>query len=112
YALTEEAPLLAEQEDYFGLAFPYPKLDLVAVPDFQSGAMENAGAITFRDSRLLVDWGVASLADQIAVTSVLAHETAHQWFGDYVTMSWWDDLWLNEGFATFLDTKTLRRVRP
>jgi alanyl aminopeptidase len=112
YALAEERALLAEQERYFGIAFPFPKLDLVAVPDFQSGAMENAGAITFRDSRLLVDDQVASLGDRIAVTSVIAHETAHQWFGDFVTMRWWDDLWLNEGFATFLDTLTLRAVRP
>jgi cytosol alanyl aminopeptidase len=112
YALVEERALLAEQERYFGIKFPFPKLDLVAVPDFQSGAMENAGAITFRDSRLLIDDRVASLGDRVAVTSVLAHETAHQWFGDFVTMRWWDDLWLNEGFATFLDTLTLRAVRP
>ncbi|HEX3758688.1 MAG TPA: M1 family metallopeptidase [Kofleriaceae bacterium] len=112
YALVEERVLLAEQERYFGIKFPFPKLDLVAVPDFQSGAMENAGAITFRDSRLLIDDKVASLGDRVAVTSVIAHETAHQWFGDFVTMRWWDDLWLNEGFATFLDTLTLRAVRP
>ncbi len=112
YALTEEAALLAEQERYFGVAFPYPKLDLVAVPDFQSGAMENAGAITFRDSQLLVDDKITSLGERIGVTGVLAHETAHQWFGDLVTMRWWDDLWLNEGFATFLATRTLEAVRP
>jgi len=112
YALAEEAALLAEQERYFGIAFPYPKLDLVAVPDFQSGAMENAGAITFRDSQLLVDDKITSLGERISVTGVLAHETAHQWFGDLVTMPWWDDLWLNEGFATFLGTRTLEAVRP
>jgi len=112
YALAESRVLVEAQERYFGLAFPFPKLDLVAVPDFQSGAMENAGAITFRDARLLIDDRVASLGDRVSVTSVIAHESAHQWFGDFVTMPWWNDLWLNEGFATFLDTLTLRAVRP
>ncbi len=112
FALAEEPALLAEQERYFGMAFPYPKLDLVAVPDFQSGAMENAGAITFRDSALLVDDAATSFAQRIKVISTLAHETVHQWFGDLVTMPWWDDLWLNEGFATFLATRTLRTVHP
>ncbi|HEX4420833.1 MAG TPA: M1 family metallopeptidase [Kofleriaceae bacterium] len=112
FALGLEPALVAEQERYFGVAFPFPKLDLVAVPDFQSGAMENAGAITFRDSLLLVDDKVTSLDQRIAVASVLAHETAHQWFGDLVTMRWWNDLWLNEGFATFLAARTLEAVRP
>jgi alanyl aminopeptidase len=112
YALGEAMAVVGEQERYFGIAFPYPKLDLVAVPDFQSGAMENAGAITFRDSALLVDDKITSLEQRIGITSVIAHEIAHQWFGDLVTMPWWDDLWLNEGFATFLATKTMRNVRP
>src|SRR5689334_1906768 len=82
YALAEAPVLVGEQERYFGVAFPYPKLDLIAVPDFQSGAMENAGAITFRDSQFLVDDNVTSLSQRISVTNVIAHETAHQWFGD------------------------------
>jgi alanyl aminopeptidase len=112
YALEQSPKLLAEEERYFGVAFPYPKLDLIAVPDFQSGAMENAGAITFRDSALLVDKRTASTGQKIGVLSTVAHELAHQWFGDLTTMDWWNDLWLNEGFATFLAERTMAAVHP
>jgi alanyl aminopeptidase len=112
YALEQSPALLAEEERYFGVAFPYPKLDLVAVPDFQSGAMENAGAITFRDSALLVDDRTASNGQKNVVRSVIAHEMAHQWFGDLTTMEWWNDLWLNEGFATFMASRTMQAVHP
>ncbi len=102
-------PLLNE---YFALPYPYPKLDLIAVPDFAMGAMENWGAIFFRDSRLLVDPKRASTTTQRVVANVIVHEIVHQWFGNLVTMAWWDDLWLNEAFATWLACKIVDQWRP
>jgi alanyl aminopeptidase len=111
--IASEAPaIVAEEERYFGEAFPFSKLDLLAAPDTQSGAMENAGLIIFRDSALLVDPKAATLGQRIGVLNTTAHEIAHQWFGDLVTMNWWDDLWLNESFATFLATRTMKAVKP
>ncbi len=98
--------------DYFDLPYPYPKLDLVAAPDFAMGAMENWGAIFFRDSRLLLDEALSSTATQRGVANVITHEIVHQWFGNLVTMQWWDDLWLNESFATWLACKIVDRWRP
>ena len=102
---------LAELERYFGRPFPYPKLDLLAVPSFGAGAMENAGLITIREERVLLDEH-AALAARLGMASLVAHETAHQWFGDLVTMAWWDDLWLNEAFASFMADEIVDAWRP
>ena len=98
--------------DYFGIRYPYQKLDLIAIPDFSAGAMENAGAITYRTSLLLLDPASASVAAKKDVAIVTTHEMAHQWFGDLVTMKWWDDVWLNEGFATWMEPKPVDAMHP
>ena len=97
--------MLPRLEDYFGLPYPFGKLDQIGVPDFEAGAMENAGAVTFREVALLLDPATAPLAVQKRVAEVITHELAHQWFGNLVTMVWWDDLWLNEAFATWMAYK-------
>ena len=98
-------------EGYFGLRYQLPKLDLIAIPDFSMGAMENWGAITFRESGLLGNAGSA-VATKQRIATVIAHELAHQWFGDLVTMEWWDDLWLNESFADYMSCKAMQAVMP
>ncbi|MBD0315760.1 MAG: hypothetical protein ICV75_03625, partial [Nitrospiraceae bacterium] len=103
---------LAFFEDYYGIAYPGDKLDLLAIPDFASGAMENLGAITFRETALLVDPRTATHAELERVADVVAHENAHMWFGDLVTMSWWNGLWLNEAFATFMEMLAVDAWKP
>ncbi len=99
-------------EEYYGLPYPGDKLDLLAIPDFAAGAMENLGAITFRETALLVDEGAASHTELQRVADVVAHENAHMWFGDLVTMSWWNGIWLNEAFATFMEMLAVDAWKP
>ncbi len=112
YALERTGRFIEVLEDYFDIPYPYRKLDLVAVPDFASGAMENVGLITFREWLLLVDEERATENQRRAFAYVLAHELAHQWFGNLVTMPWWDDIWLNEAFATWMGNKVVQTLHP
>lgn len=98
-------------EDYFGIEYPLPKEHLISVPEFAAGAMENWGAITFREIYLNISPSTGASVKK-AVAEVIAHELTHQWFGDLVTMTWWDDLWLNESFATFMSYKAVNKLEP
>ena len=106
------AASLAFFEDYYGLPYPGDKLDLLAIPDFAAGAMENLGAITFRETALLVDESAAAHAELERIADVVAHENAHMWFGDLVTMRWWNGIWLNEAFATFMEMLAVDAWKP
>ncbi|HWE84575.1 MAG TPA: M1 family metallopeptidase [Terracidiphilus sp.] len=99
-------------DDYFGIHFPLKKLDMIGIPDFEAGAMENFGAITYRETALLTDPKTASIAAKKNVAEDITHEMAHQWFGDLVTMQWWDNIWLNEGFATWMEEKPVAAMFP
>ncbi len=112
FALDLTKRFLKYFEDYSGVKYPLPKLDLVALPDFQSGAMENWGIITFREILLLFDEKITSTAVKKRVAEVIAHELWHQWSGNLVTMEWWNDLWLNESFATYMAYKAVNEIFP
>ncbi|XP_033329801.1 glutamyl aminopeptidase [Megalopta genalis] len=112
FALDIAVSVIQYYISLFDIGYPLPKLDLAAIPDFVSGAMENWGLVTFRESRLLYDNKTSSTANKYDIVSVICHELAHMWFGNLVTMAWWNDLWLNEGFATFMQYKSANAVLP
>ncbi|XP_072515876.1 aminopeptidase N-like [Salminus brasiliensis] len=112
YALSITGPILDFFQNYYSSKYPLPKSDQIALPDFSAGAMENWGLITYREESLLYDPSMSSNGDQEWVSTVISHELAHMWFGNLVTIKWWNDLWLNEGFATYVSYLGVDKVQP
>jgi aminopeptidase N len=112
YALGVAQWCMTYFDQYFDIKYPFEKLDMIGLPDFSAGAMENTGLITYRQAELQIDDRQASVELHQTVATVIAHEMAHQWFGDLVTMQWWDDIWLNEGFATWMENKAVGAWKP
>ncbi len=112
FALEIGAYALRWLSNYYGIPYPGDKVDFIAIPDFAFGAMENLGAITYRENAVLIDPATTGQYEQRRVADVIAHELAHMWFGDLVTMKWWDGIWLNEAFASFMEMKTVEAYKP
>ncbi|MEE8489567.1 MAG: M1 family metallopeptidase, partial [Acidimicrobiia bacterium] len=112
YALEAGAFALRFYADYYDIPYPGDKMDMIAIPDFAWGAMENLGAVTYRETALLLDRERATQTELMRIAEVIAHEIAHMWFGDLVTMKWWNGIWLNEAFATFASMKCVDAFRP
>jgi len=112
YAASRTPAILDWLVDWFGRPLPFAKMDQLAVPEFTYGAMENVGLVTYRETRLLLDPAYATLHDRLWANVTIAHESAHMWFGNLVTMPWWDDLWLNESFASWMQTKAIDALYP